>query len=157
MLWTHIKGLNVAETRSDSPQLAYSYGLHPAPAAAVGLGERGLRFSLRALEMAEESGDLLTAGHTHTMRAMACFTVGNYEDAVKHGEESVVLLERAGDQYLRYLGGVHAALGHWQLGNTQKAVELLSETFSRSVKLGDAGLPGTLYMASVVSGGFSSL
>ena len=37
MVWTHIKGVNIAETYRESIGLAYAYGLHPAPMSVAGL------------------------------------------------------------------------------------------------------------------------
>lgn len=62
MIWTHIKGVNLAESHQESLGLAYAYGLHPAPMSVVGLSARGLQRSDQALAIARRNADLMTEG-----------------------------------------------------------------------------------------------
>jgi tetratricopeptide (TPR) repeat protein len=154
MLWTHMKGLNLAETRNDSLELAYVYGLHPAPAAAAGLAGRGLRYSERAFEIANEAGDLLTLGHVLTMRSMACFALGRHAEGAEHGVRGSEYLESAGDTYLRYLSEIHATLCYWQLGSPKNSIRLAIDCFERTVILGEGtGMAGSLYGLTLATEG----
>jgi tetratricopeptide (TPR) repeat protein len=150
MLWAHMKGFNLAETRMPSLGLAYSYGLHPAPAAAVGLADRGLRYSEQAHQIANEQSDLLTLGHIYTFRAMACFASGRYSQGIDFGLRGGEYLKSAGDPFLRYIAEIHAVLCYWQQGKTREAIELGIEWFERSLKLGqNAGMAGSLYVLTL--------
>lgn len=154
MLWTHIKGLNLAETRKDSLGLAYSYGLHPAPAAAVGLADRGLRYSDRAIEIADAEGDMLTLGHIFTMRSMGFFTIGEYSQGVEAGIQGGNYVKSAGDPYLQFLSEIHATLCYSELGMPDKAIPLGIECFERSLKFGqNTGMAGSLYILTLAAGG----
>jgi two-component system sensor kinase len=144
MLWTHIKGVNLAETRRPSAGLAYAYGLHPAPMAAIGLAVRGLRYSDKALEMARQSGDLLTEGHCLTLRSMALFTSAQYAAGVEAATRGLDLLSRSGDPYLAFIAEYHGAVSGMRLGNVNSATEMVVSGFERAIKLGEDASAGPL-------------
>lgn len=137
MIWTHIKGFNLAEKRQPSSQLAYSYGLHPAPAAAVGMPSRGLRYSDKALQIAEDSGDLLTQAHCYVMRSMAFYSSGHYPKAVKAGQKSIDLLLQTGDPFLMFIASFHLAAANLRLQNLDAAISTSIAGFEQSIRLGE--------------------
>jgi two-component system sensor kinase len=154
MLWTHLKGVNLAETRRPSPGLAYAYGLHPAPMAAVGLSSRGLRYSEKSLALAEESGDLLTQGHCYTMRSMAFYTLAQYESTIADATRAIGLLSQAGDPYLTFIAESHASLSTQRLGQFTAAIDIVVRGFERAVKLGeDASAGPMLFVIAVATQG----
>ncbi len=154
MVWTHIKGVNIAETYRESLGLAYAYGLHPAPMAVVGLGARGLQRSDQALLIARRNADLMTEGHTHAMRSMAFFTLTKFEHAISEGELAVNILNRTGDPYLVFLGESHMVLaGHRRL-KVELAMETGTNCFERSIRLGEDASAGlTLMTVGLASSG----
>jgi two-component system sensor kinase len=147
MLWTHLKGLNLAETRLPSRGLAYAYGLHPAPVAVLGLVRRGLRYSDVAIEFAKKSNDMLTRGHCYAMRSMAQFAAGDYASSRNNAEESIRLLTEAGDPYIIFIADVHRSFSLWRLGETQTSIECAASAFSRAVRLGEDASAGGLMLA----------
>jgi tetratricopeptide (TPR) repeat protein len=149
MLWTHIKGVNLAETRRTSAGLAYAYGLHPAPMAAVGLCARGLRYSDKSLELAKKSSDLLTQGHCLTMRSMAFFTSAQYEAGVADASQSIELLSRSGDPYLTFIAEYHYAVSAMRLGKITAALDMTVRGFERAIQLGEDASAGP--MISVIA------
>ena len=137
-------------SRKPSSGLAFSYGLHPAPAAAVGLADRGLRYSEQAYRIANEQSDLLTLGHIYTMRSMACFGSGRYSQGIDFGLRGGEYLKSAGDPFLRYIAEIHAVLCYWQRGKPHAAIELGIKCFERSLKLEEnAGMAGSLYVLTL--------
>lgn len=154
MVWAHLKGMNVAETREPSKELAYSYGLHPAPAAAVGLARRGPRYSDHAIEYAVKSGDLLTEGHCYTMRSMACFASGMHVEGIAEGQRAVECLTKAGDPYLAFIAEVHISYSSTRNGQFEIAIETAANAFERSIRLGErASLAALLHAIAFATRG----
>ena len=154
MVWTHIKGFNLAEKRQPSPQLAYSYGLHPAPVSAVGMSARGMRYSDRALRMAEGSGDLLTQAHCHVMRSMALYSGGQYPEAVQVAKKSIDLLLQTGDPFLMFIASFHLAAANVRLQNLDVAINTSIAAFERSIRLGErTSAAGMLFCLSLATEG----
>lgn len=142
MLWMHLKGLNLAETRQPARGLAYAYGLHPAPNSAFRLTARGLRYSDRSLEIAECMGDLLTLGHSYAMRSMLLCTSGQHTAAVESARNGIEILTRAGDTYVISIAECHASLSCIRLARVTEAIEFVSTGFERSIQLGDHAIAG---------------
>nr|WP_161501442.1 serine/threonine-protein kinase [Rhodopirellula sp. SM50] len=154
MLWAHLKGFNLAETRKPSLGLAYAYGLHPAPVSAFGMHRRGTRYSDIAIETAKQFEDLLTQGHSYGIRSMAFHGGAEHEAAVESGWKSLELLERAGDSYLMFLAESHVALSSHRLADVRTAIEVASDGFERSIRLGEhMSARGLLYTWSVATNG----
>jgi len=147
MLWTHLKGLNVAETRLPSRGLAYAYGLHPAPVAVLGMVRRGLRYSDVAIEYTKQPNDMLTRGHCYAMRSMAQYSAGDYASSMKSAETSIRLLTQAGDPYMIFIADVHRSFSLWRLGETKRSIECALSAFSRAVRLGEDASAGGLLLA----------
>ena len=154
MVWTHIKGVNLAETRQESLGLAYAYGLHPAPMSVVGLGQRGLNRSDKALAIAKRSVDLMTEGHTYAMRSMANYTLARYKQSIAEAERAVDILNQTGDPYLIFIAECHLVFSGWRLLEIERAMETGVKCFERSVHLGEDASGGLVLMAiGTASGG----
>jgi len=146
MVWTHIKGVNLAETHQESLGLAYAYGLHPAPMSVVGLSARGLQRSDRALAIARRNADLMTEGHTHVMRSMAKFTLAKHEQSISEAQIGIEILTRTGDPYLIFLAEAHIVMaGHRGL-QLELALDTGTKCFERSVRLGEDASAGLIFM-----------
>ena len=154
MVWTHIKGVNLAETHQESLGMAYAYGLHPAPMSVVGLSARGLQRSERALAIARRNTDLMTEGHTHVMRSMAYFTLAKYEQSISAAQIAVEILTRTGDPFLVFIAEAHIVMaGHRGL-QLELALETGTKCFERSVRLGEDASAGLIFMTiGLASGG----
>jgi serine/threonine protein kinase/tetratricopeptide (TPR) repeat protein len=145
MLWTHLKGMNLSETRAVSAGTAYSYGLHPAPAAVVGLANRAMRYSEQAEKYAIEMNDRLTEGHSLAMRSMALFALGDYAGSVEHSLSANRLLTEVGDPYINFIADSHRVFSLARLMRTSESVECALIAFRRSIRLGeDASAGGNL-------------
>jgi tetratricopeptide (TPR) repeat protein len=147
MVWTHLKGFNLAETRQPSHGLAYAYGLHPAPMAALGLCRRGLRYGDRALQLARDFGDRLTEAHAYVMRSMSLFTAGRHAEAVDSANLGVSLCTQAGDPYLIFIAECHVALSAARLGKITAALTTAANGFERAIRMGEDASAGPMMMA----------
>ena len=147
MVWTHLKGFNLAETRQPSPGLAYAYGLHPAPMAALGLCRRGLRYGDRALDLARGFGDRLTEAHAYVMRSMSLFTAGRHAAAVDSANRGIDLCTQAGDPYLIFIAECHFTLSAARLGNITAALTTAANGFERAIRMGEDASAGPMLMA----------
>lgn len=154
MLWTHLKGMNLSENRAMSAGTAYSYGLHPAPASAVGLGKRAMRYSELAEQYALDMNDRLTEGHSLTMRGMAKHSLGDYEASVEDSIRANRLLAEVGDPYIIFIADAHRAFSLVRLMRTSESIECSLNAFRRSVQLGeDASAGGNLLALTQATGG----
>ena len=153
MIWTHIKGVNLAESHQESLGLAYAYGLHPAPMSVVGLSARGLQRSDQALAIARRNADLMTEGHTHTMRSMAYFTLAKYEQSISEAQIAIEILNRTGDPYLVFIAEAHIVMaGHRRL-YLELALDTGTKCFERSVRSGKDASAGVIMTFGLASGG----
>ena len=101
MMWTHLRGLNMAETRKPGRMLAYAYGLHPAPLMSLRMEARGQRYNAQATKLAEQYGDELLIGHCYSMIGLAQYSNGHYLQSIESSTIALERLEKTGDFYLR--------------------------------------------------------
>jgi serine/threonine protein kinase/tetratricopeptide (TPR) repeat protein len=146
MVWTHIKGVNLAEIRQESLGLAYAYGLHPAPMSVAGLGKRGLHRSDIALTIANRNADLMIEGHTYAMRSMANYTLTRFKQSIAEGDRAVEILKRTGDPYLLFIAESHITLSGRRLLELERAMETGVLCFERSIQLGEDASAGLVLM-----------
>jgi class 3 adenylate cyclase/tetratricopeptide (TPR) repeat protein len=87
-------------------------GRQPAAAAAA----------RRALEFAEQSGELATAGSAHQTLAYEAYSVGEARRGLEHAKKAAALFTASGERI--WLGMAHwmAALNHMQLGEFDAAL-----------------------------------
>jgi tetratricopeptide (TPR) repeat protein len=84
------------------------------------------RNSLEALRIADESGDIFSKAHAHTLHSLSCYGKGNLEEAKEHALKGIDLSEKIKLTYIAclanyYLAGIYfgmrayeASQKHWQ-------------------------------------------
>jgi hypothetical protein len=118
MMWTHLRGLNLAETRKPGRMLAYAYGLHPAPLMSLRMEARGQRYNAEATNLAEQHGDELLIGHCYCMIGLAQYHNGHYERSIESCTIGLERLEKTGDFYLRTQTDWILSMSMLRAGNT---------------------------------------
>jgi signal transduction histidine kinase/tetratricopeptide (TPR) repeat protein len=130
-LWAQLRGFNIAERYTPTPELAEAYVTHGvafpllaqaapgAPAFLVAFAlMRGRKYIQRALALRETFGDTFEQGAALHMYQFVLFTCARYEESIELGQRAMRLLSQVGasDEWhygsaLYYLGWAKYLLG----------------------------------------------
>jgi tetratricopeptide (TPR) repeat protein len=99
--------------------------------------ERATEFARRALELAEDAGDVRAQAQAHNMLGILAGRAGEGAGVLSHLEESLALAEALGDPDARVAALNNLALAHGSGGETTAAIELAEAALELCVTLGD--------------------
>jgi signal transduction histidine kinase len=143
--WVLIRQVNAGERCPPSRELAHAYGLYGGGMAVSCplFARRGLRYVDRALAMHQERSDPWGEGHALSMRTLALYAAGKFEEGARDASGSMQLLKRSGDPWELYWAGFHRALCLYRLGDLEGAIEQARVTHHAAVTVGDAQAEAT--------------
>ena len=99
--------------------------------------ERATEFARRALELAEDAGDVRAQAQAHNMLGILAGRAGEEDGVLSHLEESLALAEELGDPDARVAALNNLALARGSSGETTEAIELAGAALDLCVTLGD--------------------
>ena len=99
--------------------------------------ERATEFARRALELAENAGDVRAQAQAHNMLGILAGRAGEEDGVLSHLEESLALAEELGDPDARVAALNNLALARGSGEETTEAIELAGAALDLCVTLGD--------------------
>jgi serine/threonine protein kinase/tetratricopeptide (TPR) repeat protein len=137
-VWTHLAGMNRAETAGPSKGLAVVYAMHGCLMSMFGWHSRGGRYSQRALALARELGDLWVEGYTYCYTGIGEHASARYAEGLKPLKSAINALEKAGDLFEMHLAHFHKGCCHYAMGDLEFAVDEAKRVFESSARIGDS-------------------
>jgi two-component system sensor kinase len=144
VLWTHLRGMNLAEYYTPTLELAQSYSEHAPAMSLIPWYSRGVAYALKSLTIRKALGDLWGQGQSLHYLGVVLYSGSRYRECVDKCREAVRLLERTGDFWEVHIARYQIAAALYRLGDLQSAVEQARRIHESGLELGD-------YQASGIS------
>ncbi|WP_162275950.1 response regulator [Roseimaritima ulvae] len=141
-LWSHLRGMNLAERYPATSELAHAYSIHAPVMSLVGLFNRGVSYAEKSFAIYKSLDDLWGQGQALNFHGVVLFAASRYEEAIEHCSASIRLLERTGDLWEVNVARVHTAYSLFRLGNLASSAEMAKRVHLSGVDLGDAQAAG---------------
>jgi signal transduction histidine kinase/CheY-like chemotaxis protein len=136
-MWSHLRGMNLAERLEPSPELANAWAEHAPAMTLISYFSRAIRYAERSLAIRKERGDLWGQGHTRHYHGVVLYASARYEECIVKCREAVRLLERMGDYWQVHIARYQIAASLYRLGDLSGALEEAKINHLSGLELGD--------------------
>jgi len=137
VLWTHLRGMNLAEEYAPTLELAQSYSEHAPAMSLVPWYSRGEQYALKSYEIRRNLQDLWGQGQSLHYLGIVLYSGSKYADCVEQCREAVRLLERTGDFWEVHIARYQIAAALYRMGDLESAVEQAKLIHKSGLELGD--------------------
>jgi len=137
VLWTHLRGMNLAEYYAPTLELAQSYSEHAPAMSLVPWYGRGESYARKSLSIRTELGDVWGQGQSLHYLGVVLYSGSRFRECVERCREAVRLLERTGDFWEVHIARYQIAAAQYRLGDLQSAVEQARRIHESGLELGD--------------------
>lgn len=137
VLWTHLRGMNLAEYYAPTLELAQSYSEHAPAMSLIPWYSRGESYAKKSLAIRLELGDVWGQGQSLHYLGVVLYSGSRFRECVERCREAVRLLERTGDFWEVHIARYQMAAGLYRLGELQNAVEQARKIHESGLELGD--------------------
>lgn len=153
-LWSHMRGMNLAERYPPSLELAQAYSIHAPVMSLVAYFGRGIAYAQKSFAIYKSFGDLWGQGQANSFHGMVLYVASRYEESIGKCRESIRLLERAGDLWEVNIARHHVSRCLYRLGDLPGAVAEARRMYQSGLELGDIQAMGMcLDIWTLASGG----
>ena len=144
VLWTHLRGMNLAEYYQPTLELAQFYSEHAPAMSLVPLYGRGVAYAKKSLIIRKKLGDIWGQGQSLHYLGVVLFSGSRYRECIEKCREGVRLLERTGDFWEMHTARYQIASALYRLGELESAVEQAKRTHESGLALGDYQASGII-------------
>ena len=137
VLWTHLRGMNLAERYAPTLELAQSYSEHAPAMSLVPWYGRGVTYARKSLRIRKEFDDIWGQGQSFHYLGVVLYSGSRYRECVESCREAVRLLERTGDFWEVHIARYQIAAALYRMGDLQTAVEEARRIHESGLELGD--------------------
>jgi two-component system sensor kinase len=141
-LWTHLRGMNLAERYAPTLELAQAYSEHAPAMSLIPLFRRGIAYAQKSLEIRKEFEDLWGQGQSLHFYGVVLYTASRFSECVTKCREAVRLLERTGDFWEVHIARYQLAASLYRLGDLRGAVKEAQRIHLSGRELGDEQASG---------------
>ena len=143
MLWTHLRGMNLAETYAPTLELAQSYSEHAPAMSLLAWYRRGEIYATKSLEIRRHFGDVWGQGQSlHYMGVVLYSRLPVSSQCIEKCREAVRLLERTGDYWEVHIARYQLAASLYRMGALREAVREAQRNHASGIELGDEQASG---------------
>ncbi|MEU3519930.1 helix-turn-helix domain-containing protein [Streptomyces sp. NPDC006654] len=131
--WTEVFRTAVASARAEGDRLAEATQLNYLAWAVTisdGRPDEGVKCAAQALEAAQEAGDLVQQGWSHTYSALALARLGEHSAAAEHNGLAADLFSRTGERQGAVAAMIGRGLALYAAHRHQEAVDSYQETLA---------------------------
>jgi diguanylate cyclase (GGDEF)-like protein/PAS domain S-box-containing protein len=136
-LWTHLRGMNLAERYQSSLELAQHYSEHAPVMTMVPYFSRGIAYAEKSFAIRKSFGDVWGQGQSLGFYGTLLYSASRYEEAIERCREAVTLLERTGDRWEVNTANWHIAFALYRLGHLGDAVAAARRVHRAGIEIGD--------------------
>ncbi len=141
-LWSHLRGMNLAERYPPTAELADAYAIHGPVVVMMGLFNRAVSYTTKAYEISESLGDLWGKGHARAFASVSLYGAARYDECIVAAREGVELLERSGDYWDVNAARVQEVFTLFRQGKLAECAELARRVHEDGLELGDTTASG---------------
>ncbi len=136
-LWTHLRGMNLAERYPATLELAQAYSTHAPVMSLVGYYSRGIAYAGKSLAICKSMGDLWGQGQAFHFDGLVLFVASRFAECIEKCREAVRLLQRTGDVWEVNIASAHIANSLYRMGDLSGAVSEARRIHESGLELGD--------------------
>src|SRR5581483_972156 len=144
-LWTHLRGMNLAERYPPTLELAQTYSAHAPVMSIVPYFSRGVAYAQKANAICKSLGDLWGQGQSLHFNGLVLFVASRFEECVEKCRDAVRLLERTGDLWEVNIARYHMANSLYRLGDLAGAITEARYMHQSGLELGDIQASGICF------------
>ena len=141
-LWTHFRGMNLAERYPPTIELAHAYSIHAPIMGLVPYFSRGFAYAEKSYAIYQSFGDLWGQGQALNFHGVVLHAASRFEECIEKCQEASQLLERMGDLWEVNVARIHIANGLYRLGELTRSAELAEKIHRSGRELGDIQASG---------------
>jgi len=141
-LWSHLRGLNLAEYYQPSSELANAYAEHAPAMTLIAYFSRAIRYAERSHALRIQLNDLWGQGHALHYQGVVLYAASRYEECIRICREAVRLLEYTGDYWQVHIARYQIAASLYRLGDHAGALEEAQTNHRSGLELGDEQASG---------------
>jgi len=123
-LWAHLAGLNLAERRPGTAEVARAYGDHVNILIHIPLHRRAIAYGARGSALARDAGDPAVEAHVDTWYGSALLFAGEVGRALPVLASARRAAIRSGDPYRGYAATIMMAVGSAFAGRAAEGAEM---------------------------------
>ena len=141
-LWTHLRGMNLAERYPPTPELAQAYSIHAPVMSLLAYFSRGIVYAQKSLAIYKSSDDLWGQGQSLHFYGVVFYAASRFDECVEKCREAVRLLERTGDYWEVNIARYHIGASLYRLGDLAGAETEAKRIYQSAIEIGDIGALG---------------
>jgi two-component system sensor kinase len=141
-LWTHLRGMNLAEQYAATAELAQAYSIHAPVMHLIAKFSRGIAYAEKSFAIYKSLGDVWGQGQSLHFHGHVLYAASRFEECIEKLREAVRLLERTGDYWEVNVARYHLALCLYRLGDLSGAVAEAKRMHQSGLDLGDIQASG---------------
>ncbi len=152
-LWTHFRGMNLAEQYPPTLELAQAYSIHAPVMSLVPYFSRGIAYAQKSFAIYKAAGDLWGQGQSLHFHGIVLYVASRFEECIEKCREAERMLERMGDYWEVNIARYHRARSHYRLGDLRAAVAEAKRIHQSGLELGDVQASGVCLDIWVLASG----
>jgi signal transduction histidine kinase/CheY-like chemotaxis protein/tetratricopeptide (TPR) repeat protein len=141
-LWTHLRGMNLAERYPPTLELAQAYSEHAPGMSLIPYYRRGAIYVQKSLDIRRSFRDVWGQGQSLSYFSVLLYTASRFSQCVEKGREAIRLLERTGDFWEVHIARYQVAAALYRMGDLPGAIALARRNYESGIQLGDEQASG---------------
>jgi signal transduction histidine kinase/CheY-like chemotaxis protein/tetratricopeptide (TPR) repeat protein len=141
-LWSHLRGMNLAERYPPTLELAQTYSIHAPVMSLVAIFKRGNEYAQKSQTIYKAFGDQWGQGQATSFQGIVFYTASQFEEAIEKFRQAVRLLERTGDYWEVNIARYHIANTLYRMGELDAAAAEAERIHRAGLEIGDVQASG---------------
>ena len=141
-LWSHLRGMNLAERYPPTLELAQTYSIHAPVMSLVAFFKRGNEYAQKSKTIYKSFGDQWGQGQASSFQGIVFYTASQFEEAIERFRQAVTLLERTGDYWEVNIARYHIANTLYRMGDLEAAAAEAERIHQAGLEIGDIQASG---------------
>ena len=142
VLWTHLRGMNLAERYPPTLELAQAYSEHAPAMTLIPYFRRGMTYAQKSFEIRKSFNDVWGQGQSLAYYSVVLYAGSKFAACIEKGREAIRLLERTGDFWEMHIARYQVAAALYRSGELPTAIQLARKNYQSGIKLGDEQASG---------------
>jgi signal transduction histidine kinase/CheY-like chemotaxis protein/tetratricopeptide (TPR) repeat protein len=141
-LWTHLRGMNLAERYPPTLELAQAYSTHAPIMSLLPYYNRGVVYAQKSFAIYKSRGDVWGQGQSLHFNGIVLYAASRFEECIEKCREAVRLLERTGDYWEVNVARYHIGASLYRLGDLPAAIAEAKKIHQSAIEIGDIQASG---------------
>ena len=144
-LWSHLRGMNLAECYPPTLELAQTYSIHAPVMSLIAYFDRGSAYAQKSFAIYRSFGDIWGQAQSVSFEGIVFYTASQFEKAIDKFRQAVRLLERTGDLWEVNIAHYHIANTLYRMGDLVGAAAEAERIHRAGLEIGDIQASGICF------------